>query len=173
MASRRTIRTWIVIDAILVAVFLVLLVITLTGDDGDGDAGADGAAGTPSGSPPAAATVSAETTEFALPSGNIGCTMAASGVTCMIASITYEPPTVPGCTGDTGHVVVLNDDGFAFECVDGAPPAVAGDDVPVLEYGSSETAGDYTCVSASDGVTCTDSAGAGFKLARASWEELP
>jgi hypothetical protein len=172
MASKRTIRTWVVIDAVLVAVFLVLLVLTMAGDEGDGDGGGDATAAA-SGSPAAAPTAIEEPTEFALPSGNIGCTMATSGVTCMIASITYEPPTVAGCTGDTGHVVVLNDDGFAFACVDGPPPSAAGDDVPVLEYGSSATSGDYTCESSSDGVTCTDGAGVGFKLARASWEELP
>ncbi|MBT0995645.1 hypothetical protein KIN34_15295 [Cellulomonas sp. DKR-3] len=170
MATRRTIRTWVVIDAVLVAVFLVLLVVTLVSGD---DEPADPGAGPPSGSPTAVATRAGDATEFALPSGNIACTMAASGVTCTIASITYDPPAVAGCTGDTGHVLVLNDDGFAFDCVNGAAPSVAGDDVPVLEYGSSATAGGYTCTSATDGVTCTDDAGVGFKLARASWEELP
>lgn len=171
MASRRTIRTWVVIDAVLVTVLLVLGLVTLLGGDDGG--GQEPGAAAPSVSPTAAATGATEPTEFALPSGNIACTMAPSGVTCTIASITYDPPAVAGCTGDTGHVLVLNDDGFAFDCVNGAAPSVAGDDVPVLEYGSSATSGDYTCVSASDGVTCTDDAGVGFKLARASWEELP
>ncbi|AEI12694.1 MULTISPECIES: hypothetical protein [Cellulomonas] len=168
MTSKRTIRTWVVIDAVLVTVLVVLLVATL-----GGPSGSPGAPASTTATPTAAATGSAAPAKFRLPSGNIACTMAPSGVTCTIASITYEPPAVPGCAGDTGHVLVLNDDGFAFDCVDGPAPTVAGDDVPVLEYGSKATSGPYVCTSATDGVSCVDDAGTGFKLARAAWSELP
>ena len=94
-------------------------------------------------------------------------------MTCTIASYTYAPPVVAGCTEVTGHVIVLNADGVAFDCVSGPPPAVAGDDVPVLEYGLTTSVGDYTCRSATDGVQCTDGSGTGFQLARATWSELP
>src|SRR4029079_7725167 len=81
----------------------------------------------------------------AMRSGNIACTMSVDGVTCTIASYTYAPPVVGGCTEVTGHVIVLNADGVAFDCVSGPAPAVAGDDVPVLEYGMTTSVGDYTC----------------------------
>ena len=148
------------------------------GDRGGGDDGAEPADGgatassTPGSSPSSSAT-STEPLAFALPSGNIACTMSVDGVTCTIASYTYAPPVVAGCTEVTGHVLVLNADGVAFDCVSGPPPAVAGDDVTVLDYGSSTSVGDYTCRSATDGVQCTDASGVGFRLARASWSELP
>ena len=81
--------------------------------------------------------------------------------------------TVPGCTGVVGHTVVLDADGVHVPCVEGTPPAVAGDDVPELFYGATSTVGPYTCGSATDGVTCTDAKGVGFKLARASLTTLP
>ena len=105
---------------------------------------------------------------FRLPSGNIACDMEVGGVTCTIASITFEPPAVQGCTGTVGHTVRLSPDGVAAPCVEGPRPGVAGQDVPVLFYGAATTVGDYTCTSATDGVTCTDAEGTGFRLARAS-----
>lgn len=164
-------RTWLVVDAVLVAVLLVVaLVVTLGGGDDPQEPGAGSSA---SAGPSGSGTPATEPVTFRLPSGNIACTMSVDGVTCTIASITYPPPAVAGCSGDTGHVLVLNADGFAFDCVNGPAPAVAGDDVPVLEYGSEATVGEYTCRSATDGVTCVDADGVGFKLARASWSELP
>jgi len=173
MTETRTIRALVVADAVLVLTFLVLLVLYVAG-------GASGGAGDAhvSTSPTASTSASAPggaagPTEFRLPSGNIACAMADQGVTCTIASYTYAQPVVAGCTGTTGHVLVLDADGVAFTCETGPTPQVAGDDVTTLEYGSSATAGDYTCTSATDGVTCTNSQGVGFRLARASWTELP
>jgi hypothetical protein len=168
MTSRRTIRTWLVVDAVLVGLLVVLAVASLLGRDEE-----PGVSSTASPEPSQGATGSVEPTTFQLPSGNIACTMSADGVTCTIASITYPEPVVAGCSGETGHVVVLNAEGFAFDCVNGPAPAVAGNDVPVLEYGSQATAGEYVCRSATDGVTCVDGEGVGFQLARASWSELP
>ena len=62
---------------------------------------------------------------------------------------------------------------------DGQPPSTffgarpAGEDVPTLPYGSSSTLGGRTCTSATDGVTCTDARGVGFRLARESLTLLP
>jgi len=175
MRSRRTlIIVFVVLDVLLVA---LLVGIALSRSGGDG--GPDETAGDPTGSsasaaPSGSATApSTETTQFAMPSGNIACTMSVDGVTCTIASYTYAQPVVAGCTEVTGHVLVLNADGVAFSCVSGPPPAVAGDDVPVLDYGGSTTVGDYTCTSATDGVQCVDESGKGFQLARASWKEIP
>jgi len=172
MTSARTIRLFVIVDAVLVALLLILAIMYLGGDDGGSD---DADAGSTATSAPtsSSSSTSTEPVTFALPSGNIACTMSVDGVTCSIASYTYAPPVVAGCTEVTGHVIVLNADGVAFDCVSGPPPAVAGDDVPVLEYGLTTSVGDYTCRSATDGVQCTDGSGTGFQLARASWSELP
>ncbi|MEZ0449145.1 hypothetical protein [Cellulomonas sp. ICMP 17802] len=177
MTSARNVRLFVIVDAVLVVLALVLLFVFLgsgggggNADDTSGQSPAPSASGGPSSS---SSATSSEPVAFALPSGNIACTMSVDGVTCTIASYTYAPPVVAGCTEVTGHVLVLNSDGVAFDCVSGPPPAVAGDDVPVLEYGSSTSVGDYTCRSATDGVQCTDASGVGFRLARASWSELP
>ena len=172
MTSARNIRLFVIVDAVLVVLLLILAIMYLGGDDGGSD---DADAGSTATSAPtsSSSSTSTEPVTFALPSGNIACTMSVDGVTCSIASYTYAPPVVAGCTEVTGHVIVLNADGVAFDCVSGPPPAVAGDDVPVLEYGLTTSVGDYTCRSATDGVQCTDGSGTGFQLARASWSELP
>jgi len=168
--SQRTIRWWMAADAVLVTVFMVLLVARLSADGGGASAEPTATASVSVEGP---TTPAGEETKFRLPSGNIACTMSGAGVTCTIASIAYDPPAVAGCDGRTGHVLVLNEDGFAFACVRGPAPTVAGDDVPTLEYGSSSEVGGYTCRSATDGVRCTDGDGVGFHLARAAWAELP
>lgn len=175
MTSARNIRLFVIVDVVLV-VLLLILAIVYASRGGGGDQGSDGpTAGSTASSAPtsSASSTSTEPVAFALPSGNIACTMSVDGVTCTIASYTYAPPVVAGCTEKTGHVIVLNADGVAFDCVSGPPPAVAGEDVPVLEYGLTTSVGDYTCRSATDGVQCTDGSGTGFRLARASWSELP
>lgn len=175
MASARNIRIFVIVDVVLLALVVVLIVVFVGGGGGGGDdAGGPNPGSTTSATPSASSSAtSTQPVAFALPSGNIACTMSVDGVTCTIASFTYAPPVVAGCTETTGHVLVLNADGVAFDCVSGPPPAVAGDDVPVLEYGSSTSVGDYTCRSATDGVQCVDGSGVGFQLARASWSELP
>ncbi|KRD41533.1 hypothetical protein ASE38_18315 [Cellulomonas sp. Root930] len=175
MATARNVRLFVIVDVVLVVLVIVLAIVFFSGGRGGGDTSDDGSPGATASSTPSdsSSATSAEPLAFASPTGNIACTMSVDGVTCTIASYTYAPPVVAGCTEVTGHVLVLNADGVAFSCVDGPPPAVAGDDVPVLEYGSSTSVGDYTCRSATDGVQCIDASGAGFQLARASWSELP
>lgn len=166
----RTIRIWVVVDLVLVVIALVLLAVWMSG--GSATPSGEGTGGTPSASAGATpgGTAAPASQAFQLPSGNIRCAMSADGVTCTIRSIAYDPPAVAGCNGKTGHVVTLNDDGFAFVCVDGSAPAVP--DGAVLEYGSQASVEGYTCRSASDGVTCTRDDGTGFKLARAKWQEV-
>ena len=43
----------------------------------------------------------------------------------------------------------------------------------MLFYGSTSTVGRYTCTSATNGVTCTDPNGVGFRLAREALTVLP
>ncbi|GEL99957.1 DUF6636 domain-containing protein [Cellulomonas terrae] len=174
MTSARNIRLFVIVDVVLVVLLLVLAIV-FASRGGSGGGSDDAATGTTASSTPtpSSSSTSTEPVAFALPSGNIACTMSVDGATCTIASFTYAPPVVAGCTEKTGHVIVLNADGVAFDCVSGPPPAVAGEDVPVLEYGLTTSVGEYTCRSATDGVQCTDASGTGFRLARASWSELP
>ncbi|MBO3084553.1 DUF6636 domain-containing protein [Cellulomonas fengjieae] len=175
MTSARNVRLFVIIDVVLVVLLAVLAVVFFSGGDGAEGAGDEASATASASSRPSstASATSTEPVEFASPTGNIACTMSVDGVTCTIASYTYAPPVVDGCSDLTGHVLALNADGVAFECVSGPPPAVAGDDVPVLQYGETTSVGDYTCRSATDGVQCTDASDVGFRLARASWAELP
>lgn len=172
MASPRTIRIVAVVDVVLLVALLVAAVAYLTNDGSPAaaPAGTDVSAGaTP-------AVRSSAPASFALPSGNIACSMTIEGVTCTIASITFAPPPAQGCTGDTGdtgHVVTLDARAVTFPCVDGPPPAVADAGQRVLQYGSTASVGDFTCASATNGVTCTNGSGTGFRLARASWQQLP
>ncbi|MGY4645923.1 hypothetical protein [Cellulomonas sp. URHB0016] len=174
MTETRTIRAMVVVDVVLVLTFVVMLVAFATSgtsDHRDGDAAVVSApSGTPTGSGSQGTVGPAA---FRLPSGNIACVVSEQGVTCTIASYTYAPPVVEGCTAPTGHVLVLDADGVVFQCETGPAPEAAGDDVPTLEYGSSSSAGDYSCTSATDGVTCTNGQGRGFRLARAAWAEVP
>jgi len=167
MTSTRAIRTWLAVDVLLVVVLLVLVVVVTSG--GSPSPGASAPTTTPA-SP--AATAGPATAAVRLPSGNIACALSDDGVTCTIASITFDPPAVAGCTGKTGHVIVLNDEGVSFACETGPAPTVAGADVRTLAYGSDVTVGQYTCTSATNGVTCVDGDGKGFRLARATWTEV-
>ena len=158
---------------LLVDVLLVVLMVVLLATLPRAGAQADAAPAPAPSAPTAVATPDAVgSTTFALPSGNIACEMAAEGVVCSIGSYTYAAPPVTGCEGTTGHVVRLDSDGFRFVCEDGEEPTRVEADAE-LGYGQRETVGDYTCASGTDGVTCTDAAGVGFRLARAQWNALP
>jgi len=167
---------FVVVDVLLVALLAVVAVLYATGGESTprspsptGSESAPADAGGPSPSSTDAGALDA----FVLPSGNIGCTLGPEGVTCTIASFTYEAPEVAGCTGQTGHVLTLTAEGVAFTCepADETPAPPAG--APVLPYGSQTTQGAYTCRSATDGVTCQTSDGTGFRLARGSYATLP
>ncbi|MGW6131312.1 hypothetical protein ACWFNE_14915 [Cellulomonas sp. NPDC055163] len=170
-------RVFLLVDLVLVLALVVVAAVVLSGvlrSTGPRDTGSDvdpAASASASAATPSAAPTGVET--FASPTGNISCTMADDGVTCSIASITFAAPGAESCAAGTlGHVVVAGADGVELPCVDGPVPAVAADDVPRLEYGATSTVGAWTCTSATNGVTCVDGAGAGFRLARAELVEL-
>lgn len=168
----RGMQVFVLVDVLLV---LLLVVLVATLPRGGGDAGATGttASATPTATSDAGDgdLVAADPVAFVMPSGNIACAMGVEGVTCTIGRFTYAPPQVSGCDGATGHVVGLDAEGFGFRCEeDGVPQLPAG---AALEYGDSETVGDYTCASGTDGVTCTDATGVGFRLASGDWNALP
>lgn len=174
--------TWVALDVVLVAL-LVALAARGAGEPPVGpgasaavtagpSAGATEAGPPDVGASPAASSTSAPVA-FQLPSGNIVCTLSSRGATCTIARFTYSPPAAAGCTGRTGHLVVLSDAGVEVPCVEGPTPQVTGD-ARQLAYGTSLTRGDFTCASGTDGVTCTQgSTGTGFRLASRALMLLP
>ena len=97
----------------------------------------------------------------------------ADAVTCTIASKTFTPPATTCKDDSAGHTVVLDAHGVSMPCAQGGMPGVAPAGTPVLFYGSSSTVGRYTCTSATNGVTCTDNHGVGFRLAREALVTLP
>jgi hypothetical protein len=178
----RGVKIFLAVDVVLVLGLVVAAIIVLGGGPDDeapvasptGGASQPAAGGGASGAATDGAT-SAEPQSFASPTGNIACTMSADGVTCTIANKQFEVPAAEGCTGTTGHTIVLNEsDGLTTPCVEGPAPAVAGADVPVLDYGRSQTVGAYTCTSASNGMSCVvDETGEGFRVATAALTTLP
>jgi hypothetical protein len=176
---------FIVLDVLLVAIFAWMLVSRLT--SGPDEGGASTAEPTQSTSSSATATAPGEESQtgasaappielstdgaatVASPTGNITCTITPTGVRCGIASLAAEPAPVAGCDGTVGHVVELGSNGVSTPCVAAADtPAAATADIPVLQYGGTETVNNFACESTEAGMRCTDSAtGKGFVLARA------
>lgn len=122
-----------------------------------------------SGASPASEEEADLTTEsFVMPSGNIGCLYMAGSIRCDIRSgLVPEPPVE--CPVDWT--------GLTLTAGRSAGPTCAGDgedsaEYPELAYGRSWSVGDITCDSESSGLTCTDTSGNGFELARAGWSLL-
>lgn len=177
----RGVKIFLAVDVVLVLGLVVAAIVVLGGGSDDGGATASPSAPASqaaSGAATDGATSGATSdvaTSFASPTGNIACTMSPDGVTCTIANIQYEVPASEGCTGTTGHTVVLNEaDGVTTPCVEGPAPAPASADTPVLEYGQTQTVGPYTCTSGSNGMSCVvDETGTGFRVATAALTTLP
>lgn len=104
---------------------------------------------------------------FMMPSGNIGCTMLASGVVrCNIRQRDWAPPAKPAdCMLDFGQGLDLATTA-GFTCA-GDTAAVGG---PVLPYGSTIRQGPIECRSDEVGLTCTNlESGHGFLLSAAEY----
>jgi hypothetical protein len=118
--------------------------------------------------PPKTANVDVGPSQFALPSGNIGCYIGDGSVRCDIGERQWEPPPPPQpCELDYGHGIELDAEGTRFVC--------AGDTVlgspDVLAYGDHVQHGQIRCDSDTDGVRCQHlGTGHGFHLSRAVWE---
>ncbi|MBD7917800.1 hypothetical protein H9657_05850 [Cellulomonas sp. Sa3CUA2] len=168
----RGLQVFVLVDVLLVLVLVVVLAVALPGRGGP-DAPAGAGTATPAATSDAGDGEAApvDPVAFTLPSGNIACEMSAEGVLCTIGSFTYAAPQVTGCEAETGHVVRLDAEGFGFLCEDDGVPRIAGGSE--LSYGARESVGGYTCASGTDGVTCTDATGVGFRLARGQWTALP
>ncbi len=108
----------------------------------------------------------AESASFTSPSGNIACSLSSSGgASCYIAEKQWTIEQPAGCDdGDFGNAVDLGPGGATFSCY----TDFAWDlNAPPLAYGDASAAGEYICESDETGVTCTNGAGQGFKIARA------
>ncbi len=169
--------TFVVVDVILVATFLLLVVLLRPFGSSAPQAGASSAFSTPPPETTPDTAVPSETgnpntyTDFQLPSHNIWCEMTETSATCTILSFTFTPPAPPaGCDGTVGHVLtVVAGKEPEMACVVGDPPAVPKG-APTLEYGQASTVGQMTCHSSTNGVTCRHNpSGAGFSVARAGY----
>lgn len=192
----RGMTIFLAVDAVLVAALIVVAVIVLAGGSRGGStadddapapvstspagsgasAGSEASAGSGASAEPSTPSTPTSTDpfSFASPSGNISCTMSVDGVTCSIANAQYAVPGAETCSGTMGHVITVNKAGVTVPCVDGPAPAVAPPETPVLAYATSKTLGDYTCTSATNGVSCVvDATGVGFRVATAALTQLP
>jgi hypothetical protein len=168
--------TFLVVDAILVMTFVVLLVMLGTGPRSGpslaaSSSSAPGAELTPEASAPASPTDAESLATFALPSGNIWCTMTSTSATCTILQYTFTPPDLPaGCAGTVGNVLSVSAGQKALlTCVTGEPQR-APDGTTILEYGQASTVGEMTCHSSTNGATCRHNpTGSGFSVARGGY----
>ncbi len=104
--------------------------------------------------------------EFVTPTGNIGCHYIPAGGTSTYESADglaelqcdrVEPAYVAVILGAKGKAKRINDPGEQGCC----------SLTQKLSYGSSWSAGPFTCLSATNGLTCTSSAGHGFFISKA------
>jgi|SRR5215216_2984287 len=104
-------------------------------------------------------------TQFASPSGNIGCVMSRAGVRCDIRERDWTPPPKPAsCELDWGSGVWVGRRGRASIVCAGDTTLRAR---RVLAYGDTETLGRFRCVSRRRGMRCVnDRNGHGFLLSR-------
>lgn len=172
-----SIRTFAIVDGVLVLTFLVLLVMHLASGPARSPVSAAASTSpppaeelenTPEPSSPADPAENEGLTEFVLPSGNIWCTMTDTSATCTIGTFSYVPPEQE-CAGVIGPVLTLSaEEPPSMPCVDAAPPRPEG--AAVLEYGQASTIGEMTCHASENGATCRHNpSGAGFSVARAGY----
>lgn len=102
---------------------------------------------------------------FRSPTGNIGCQMIGGAARCDIERRDWSPPDRPAaCDFDWGQGISVGAAGPAeFVC---AGDTARDPAAPVLRYGQDSQVGELRCASRQDGVTCRNSAGRGFFLAR-------
>jgi hypothetical protein len=122
---------------------------------------------TDSGSP-TAPTLSSE--RFQTPSGNIVCQSFASSMTCVIHSGLVPEPSQRFCPVDwIGAFIQVGK--YAGPACSG-DPGIDTSPATVVPYESNWSRSGVTCDSESSGLTCRDSSGNGFTLARAGWSIL-
>jgi hypothetical protein len=94
---------------------------------------------------------------FRSPTGNIGCIIISGGARCDISKRHWSPPPRPASCPpvvDFGQGLAVNPSGPGrFVC---AGDTAMNPQAAPLAYGTHSTVGTVTCVSATEGITCTD-----------------
>lgn len=134
---------------------------------------------------------------FALPSGNMVCTLNERSAVCEILDGGFAPQSehlvvdgIGACTAQEANAMMLNQDRGAWTCldsslvrqatvgqggwwvkeVDGVTTKIGKSTVAVLPYGSSLSVGPVSCSSAEDSITCSSSTlGKEFTLSRTGY----
>jgi hypothetical protein len=102
---------------------------------------------------------------FRSPSGNIGCALFEGSARCDIMHRSWSPPPRPAsCQLDYGQgLEVYGSRPGHLVC---AGDTALDPSAPILHYGAASVVGQDTCVSATTGMTCTDTrTGHGFWIA--------
>ena len=119
----------------------------------------------------APASAQGTVTGFQLPSGRLACQYddgsGPPALRCDVLGATFKVPRPSGCTLDWGDSLGLAAAGKPYFVCHG--DTVLDPSAPVLPYGSSWRKGGFLCRSSTAGVRCTNAAGHGFELARASY----
>jgi hypothetical protein len=105
------------------------------------------------------------TRRFQLPTGNIGCLLAAGVLRCDILS-GLQPEPAEDCDFDWVGVELGRTGAAAPNC---GSDTIFAAGMPTLAYGSTWSRGGVTCESAESGLSCTNGDGHGLTLARGSW----
>ena len=110
--------------------------------------------------------------DFATPSGNIKCFATSYGsgsVECIIESGLVPVPTSPPCELDRNGMVVGGTGAAKPSCRGDPTPAVLDNQIPALPYDTVWVGFGVHCLSQTTGITCVNSDGHGFFLARQRW----
>lgn len=177
----------IVVVTVLVLVFVLMLVQRLgSGGERAGSASPTPAPVTATQTPTPTETAEEEPTApegedlstldytFVTPSGNIACAMEPARTVCAIASFTYEVPEEEAAAcegGNVGHFLEVTGEGTRLVCdTSGPEPTIDIEGVPVLDYGQTNEANGFACISEETGVTCThEGSGRSIALRRADF----
>jgi hypothetical protein len=108
--------------------------------------------------PPPAPTKTVSLTSFRSPTGNLGCemyTFGSGGARCDIANRTWSaPPRPSSCPLDYGQGLEVNGSGRGrFTCAGDTALNPKGTPLP---YGEASKVGSFLCISATTGMTCTN-----------------
>lgn len=119
---------------------------------------------------PSASTPEYSVVEFALPSGNIWCTLSDQAL-CTIATVNNDSQW-RDCNKSGYQVRLLDDGNAAVACPQDDQPTSAPSAFEEVDYGGTAKNELFTCDISETGVLCrSNEAEAGFSLARAGWQE--
>jgi hypothetical protein len=102
---------------------------------------------------------------FRMPSGNIGCALAAGILRCDILSGLHPEPG-EACDFDWVGLVLPKDGAAEPNC---GSDTVYDAAAPTLAYGWTWRSGGFWCESSQTGLSCANRSGRGFTLARSGW----